>query len=328
MRKYQELLYNVLSYGVEKSDRTGTGTKSLFGYQMRFDLSRGFPLLTTKRLHWHSIKHELLWFISGSTNANDLRKYGVTIWDEWAKENGSLGPIYGKQWRAWETKHHGPVLDRDGHEWWNPITIDQLREVVERIGTNPDCRRLIVSAWNPADIPDMALAPCHCLFQFYTQPLGVDERLGLLEQMVEHYELEDLVPGLRLMGKDEGTAAVHSALDGQGVPKRSLSCRLDQRSSDVFLGVPYNIASYALLTHMVARHHGMAVGDFIWQSGDTHLYLNHLDQVREQLGREPRALPTLRFSDDAPTDMFQIQGHHLLIDGYDPHPAIKAPVAV
>ena len=270
MRKYQELLYNVLNYGVEKSDRTGTGTKSLFGYQMRFDLSRGFPLLTTKRLHWHSIKHELLWFISGSTNANDLRKYGVTIWDEWAREDGSLGPVYGQQWRSWFAAANATKGDR---------TIDQLKDVVERIGTNPDCRRLIVSAWNPADIPDMALAPCHCLFQFYVA-------------------------------------------DGK------LSCRLDQRSSDVFLGVPYNIASYALLTHMVARHHGMAVGDFIWQSGDTHLYLNHMDQVREQLGREPRALPTLRFSNDAPTDMFQIQGHHLLIDGYDPLPAIRAPVAV
>jgi len=263
-------LKHILDKGVRKEDRTGTGTLSVFGHQLRFDLNEGFPLVTTKRLHLRSIIHELLWFISGSTNVRDLQKHGVTIWDEWADINGDLGPVYGKQWRAWpDWRMQGPGGD----------AIDQLKGVVDRIGTNSDCRRLIVSAWNPADIPDMALAPCHCLFQFWVA-------------------------------------------DGK------LSCRLDQRSSDVFLGVPFNIASYALLTHLVARHHGLGVGDFVWQSGDTHLYVNHLDQVREQLSREPRPLPQLAFREGAPTNLFDVRFEDIEIQGYEPHPAISAPVAV
>jgi len=264
MRAYLDLLGHVLEHGTVKADRTGTGTRSVFGWQMRFDLSEGFPLVTTKKLHLRSIIHELLWFIRGETNIASLHENKVSIWDEWADADGDLGPVYGKQWRRW--------TGSDGRE------IDQLRQVVEEIQRNPDSRRLIVSAWNVADLPDMALMPCHTMFQFYVA-------------------------------------------DGR------LSCQLYQRSGDIFLGVPFNIASYALLTHMVARHCGLEVGDFVHTLGDAHLYSNHVDQAREQLARDPRPLPRLVLA-PAATDLFAMQFQDIAIEGYDPHPAIKAPVAV
>ncbi|MFC4729640.1 thymidylate synthase [Coralloluteibacterium thermophilus] len=264
MRQYLDLLRHVLDHGTEKGDRTGTGTRSVFGWQMRFDLREGFPLVTTKKLHLRSIVHELLWFLKGDTNVAYLRDNKVTIWDEWADANGDLGPVYGHQWRSW--------TGADGR------TIDQMRWVVEEIRRNPDSRRLVVSAWNVADLPKMALMPCHALFQFY-------------------------------------------------VAEGRLSCQLYQRSGDIFLGVPFNIASYALLTHMVAQACDLEVGDFVHTLGDAHLYSNHLEQAREQLARSPRPLPTLRLNPDV-RDLFAFGFDDIEIVGYDPHPAIRAPVAV
>ncbi|HVI28009.1 thymidylate synthase [Hansschlegelia sp.] len=264
MQAYLDLLRRILDEGARKEDRTGTGTLSVFGAQLRFDLSRGFPLVTTKRLHLRSIIHELIWFLRGDTNVGYLRENGVTIWDEWADANGDLGPVYGKQWRSWATP--------DGR------TIDQLAGVLAELRRNPSSRRLVVSAWNPADLPQMALAPCHCLFQFHVA-------------------------------------------DGR------LSCQLYQRSADVFLGVPFNIASYALLTHLVAHDMGLEPGDFIHSFGDVHLYLNHVEQAREQLTRAPRPLPTLRLN-PAVRSVFEVAYEDIAIEGYDPHPAIRAPVAV
>ncbi len=264
MRAYLELMRHILDHGVAKGDRTGTGTLSVFGYQMRFALDEGFPLVTTKRLHLRSIIHELLWFLKGDTNIHYLHEQGVHIWDEWADADGNLGPIYGAQWRSW------PAADGQ--------TIDQIRDVVETIRRDPDSRRLVVSAWNVAALPRMRLAPCHALFQFYVA-------------------------------------------DGR------LSCQLYQRSADVFLGVPFNIASYALLTHMVAHVTGLQVGDFIHTLGDAHLYRNHIDQAHEQLARAPRPLPRLALNPDV-TDLFAFRFEDVEIRGYDPHPAIKAPVAV
>lgn len=270
MRAYLDLLKHILDSGVAKDDRTGTGTLSLFGYQMRFDLSAGFPLLTTKKLHLKSIIHELLWFLQGESNIAYLNDNGVKIWDEWADDSGELGPIYGVQWRSWPSPD-GPA-------------IDQMADVVKRIGTDPDSRRLIVSAWNVADLPQMALPPCHLLFQFYV------------------------------------------ANDPQGGPAR-LSCQLYQRSCDVFLGVPFNIASYSLLTLMVAQATGLAPGEFIHTLGDAHLYNNHLEQARLQLTRTPRPLPTLRINPEVQSiDDFSFDDFTLL--DYDPHPHIKAAVAV
>ena len=264
MRQYLELLGHVLEHGTEKADRTGTGTRSVFGWQMRFDLAQGFPLVTTKKLHLRSIIHELLWFLQGSTNIRYLTENKVGIWDEWADADGELGPVYGKQWRSWE--------GADG------TTIDQIQWVVDEIRRNPDSRRLIVSAWNVADLPRMALMPCHSLFQFY-------------------------------------------------VAGGKLSCQLYQRSGDIFLGVPFNIASYALLTHMVAQVCGLQVGDFVHTLGDAHLYSNHYEQAREQLARTPRALPTLALDAEV-RDIFGFRYEDIAIEGYDPWPAIKAPVAV
>ena len=264
MKQYLDLLRHVLDHGTEKSDRTGTGTRSVFGWQMRFDLADGFPLLTTKKLHTKSIIHELIWFLAGETNIGYLKDNGVRIWDEWADANGDLGPVYGKQWRSWAAP--------DGR------TIDQIAWVLDEIGRNPDSRRLIVSAWNVADLPKMALQPCHTLFQFY-------------------------VAGGRL------------------------SCQLYQRSADIFLGVPFNIASYALLTHMVAQVTGYAPGDFVHTFGDAHLYSNHVEQARQQLAREPRPLPRLVLNPDV-RSLFDFRFADVAIDGYDPWPAIKAPVAV
>ncbi|CCH76429.1 thymidylate synthase B [Nostocoides japonicum T1-X7] len=269
MRAYLDLLEHVLTTGVEKSDRTGTGTRSVFGHQMRFDLADGFPVVTTKRLHLRSIIGELLWFLRGDTNVRWLQERGITIWDEWADANGDLGPVYGYQWRSWPTP--------DGRH------VDQIAKVVESIRTDPDSRRHIVSAWNVADVDDMALPPCHALFQFYVAP-GVN-----------------------------------------GGPGR-LSCQLYQRSADVFLGVPFNIASYALLTMMVARLTGLEPGELVHTLGDAHLYLNHLDQAREQLAREPYPLPTMRIADRPAIDAFDLEDFELV--GYRAHPSIKAPIAV
>jgi thymidylate synthase len=264
MRQHQELIGRILASGVEKRDRTGVGTLSVFGHQMRFDLRAGFPLVTTKRVHLKSIIYELLWFLRGDTNIEYLNAHGVSIWDEWADERGELGPVYGRQWRSW------PAPDGSA--------IDQISEVIETIRRNPDSRRLIVTAWNPGDVDKMALPPCHCLFQFY-------------------------------------------------VAQGRLSCQLYQRSADVFLGIPFNIASYALLTMMVAQVADLQPGEFIHTLGDAHLYLNHLDQARLQLSRAPRPSPTM-WLDPAVEDVFVFRYEHFVLEGYDPHPQIKAEVAV
>jgi len=264
MRQYLDLLRDVLENGTDRPDRTGTGTRSVFGRQVRFDLSQGFPLLTTKKLHIKSIVYELLWFLRGETNVRWLQERGVKIWDEWADENGDLGPVYGSQWRSWP--------DGDGG------TIDQIRNVVNSIRNKPDSRRHIVSAWNPAEVDDMALPPCHCLFQFYVA-------------------------------------------DGK------LSCQLYQRSADIFLGVPFNIGSYALLTEMMAQVTGLKTGEFVHSFGDLHLYHNHFDQARLQLSRDPRPLPRLTIDPDK-RDIFDFEFEDFMITGYDPHPHIKAEVAV
>ena len=264
MRQYLDLMRHVLEHGARKSDRTGTGTLSVFGAQLRFDLDAGFPLLTTKKVHLRSIIHELLWFLKGDTNTRYLKEHGVTIWDEWADANGDLGPVYGYQWRSWPAP--------DGRH------IDQVSQVIEQIRKNPDSRRLIVSAWNVADLPKMKLLPCHAFFQFY-------------------------VAGGRL------------------------SCQLYQRSADLFLGVPFNIASYALLTLMVAQVCGLKAGEFVHTYGDTHLYLNHLEQAREQLSRIPRRPPVMRLN-PAVKDLFAYRYEDFTLENYDPHPAIRAPVSV
>ena len=264
MKAYHDLLRHILDHGTQKTDRTGTGTTSCFGYQMRFDLADGFPLLTTKKLHVKSIIHELLWFLKGDTNIAYLKENGVRIWDEWADADGNLGPVYGKQWRSWAAP--------DGR------VIDQISDLVAMIKKNPDSRRLIVSAWNPADVPSMALPPCHCLFQFY-------------------------------------------------VAEGKLSCQLYQRSADIFLGVPFNIASYALLTLMIAQVCDLRPGEFVHTFGDVHLYNDHIDQAKLQLARELRALPTLRI-DPSVKDLFAFRFEHFTLENYDPHPHIKAAVSV
>ncbi|MCF0053381.1 thymidylate synthase [Dyadobacter sp. LJ53] len=273
MQQYQDLLRHVLKHGVRKTDRTGTGTVSVFGYQMRFNLKDGFPLVTTKKVHTKSIIHELLWFLKGDTNTKYLKDNGVSIWDEWADENGDLGPVYGKQWRSWE----GP----DGK------TVDQLQEVLKLLKNAPDSRRIIVSAWNPSQLSEMKLQPCHALFQFYVAPPDEDA----------------------------------------GETKGKLSCQLYQRSADVFLGVPFNIASYALLTMMIAQECDLDLGDFIWTGGDTHIYLNHLEQVDLQLSREPRALPKMVINPDVKS-VFDFKFEDFELQDYNPWPGIKAPVAV
>jgi thymidylate synthase len=269
MQQYQQLLQHILDNGVDKADRTGTGTRSVFGYQMRFNLAKGFPLVTTKKCHLKSIVYELLWFLKGDTNIKYLNDHKVSIWDEWADENGNLGPVYGKQWRSW--------AGADGAE------IDQVKDVINQLKNNPDSRRIIINAWNVADLPKMKLMPCHCLFQFYTAP----------------------------------------GANG----KRTLSCQLYQRSADVFLGVPFNIASYALLTLMIAQVVDMEPGDFVWTGGDTHLYSNHFEQARLQLSRTPFPLAQMQLN-TAVKDIFNFTFEDFELQNYECHPAIKAPVAV
>lgn len=264
MKEYLDLMQHIVDNGNDKSDRTGTGTRSVFGYQMRFDLSKGFPLVTTKKCHLRSIIHELLWFLNGDTNIGYLTDNGVRIWDEWADENGDLGPVYGKQWRSW------PKGDGE--------FVDQITDLVELLKKDPDSRRMIVCAWNVGELGEMALSPCHCLFQFY-------------------------------------------------VANGKLSCQLYQRSCDVFLGLPFNIASYAMLTHMLAQQVGLEVGEFVWTGGDTHLYSNHMEQVALQLSREPRPMPTLTIK-RKPDSIFDYKFEDFEISDYDPHPHISAPVAV
>ena len=263
MKQYQDLLKHILENGTEKTDRTGTGTISVFGYQMRFDLNEGFPLVTTKKIHLKSVIHELLWFIKGETNIQYLKENGVKIWDEWADENGDLGPVYGKQWRSWDSKNG---------------EIDQLKEVLKQLKSSPDSRRIIVSAWNVGELSEMALMPCHAFFQFY-------------------------------------------------VADNKLSCQLYQRSADVFLGVPFNIASYALLTMMIAQECSLELGDFVWTGGDTHIYSNHLEQVNLQLSRIPKALPTMKLNPEIKS-VFDFTFDDFTLENYDPYPLIKAPVAV
>jgi thymidylate synthase len=263
MKQYQDLLKHILENGTEKTDRTGTGTISVFGYQMRFDLNEGFPLITTKKIHLKSIIHELLWFIKGETNIQYLKENGVKIWDEWADENGDLGPVYGKQWRSWDSKNG---------------EIDQLKEVLKQLKSSPDSRRIIVSAWNVGELSEMALMPCHAFFQFY-------------------------------------------------VADNKLSCQLYQRSADVFLGVPFNIGSYALLTMMIAQECGLELGDFVWTGGDTHIYSNHIEQVNLQLSRTPKALPIMKLNPEIKS-VFDFKYEDFELVNYDPYPLIKAPVAV
>ncbi len=264
MQQYLDLLKHILDKGANKSDRTGTGTRSVFGYQMRFDLGEGFPLVTTKKTHLKSIIYELLWFLQGDTNIKYLKDHNVSIWDEWADENGDLGPVYGKQWRSWEGA--------------NGVVVDQVKDLIHQIKTNPDSRRMIISAWNVADLPKMKLMPCHCLFQFY-------------------------------------------------VVNGKLSCQLYQRSADVFLGVPFNIASYALLTMMIAQVCGLEAGDFVWTGGDTHLYSNHFEQAQLQLTRTPFPLPQMKINPEV-KDIFDFKFEDFELLNYQCHPAIKAPVAV
>ena len=263
MKQYHDLLKHILENGTEKTDRTGTGTISVFGYQMRFNLNEGFPLVTTKKIHLKSVIHELLWFIKGETNIQYLKENGVKIWDEWASESGDLGPVYGKQWRSWDSKNG---------------EIDQLKEVLKQLKNSPDSRRIIVSAWNVGELSEMALMPCHAFFQFY-------------------------------------------------VADNKLSCQLYQRSADVFLGVPFNIASYALLTMMIAQECGLELGDFVWTGGDTHIYSNHLEQVNLQLSRTPKELPIMKLNPDVKT-VFDFKFEDFTLENYDPYPLIKAPVAV
>lgn len=273
MQQYHDLLRHILENGVRKTDRTGTGTISVFGYQMRFNLKEGFPLVTTKKVHTKSIIYELLWFLKGDTNIKYLKDHGVSIWDEWADERGDLGPVYGKQWRSWEGA--------------NGKSFDQLKETLDLLKNSPDSRRIIVSAWNPSELSQMKLQPCHALFQFYVAPPDLEA----------------------------------------GETKGKLSCQLYQRSADVFLGVPFNIASYALLTMMIAQECDLDLGDFVWTGGDTHIYLNHLDQVALQLSREPRPLPQMVINPEVKS-VFDFKFEDFSLENYNPWPGIKAPVAV
>ena len=320
MKQYLEFLSDISKNGVIKTDRTGTGTTSVFARQMRFDLSQGFPLVTTKKVHTKSVIAELLWMLSGSTNVKDLQAMGCTIWDEWADEDGELGPVYGEQWRSWFTHHLVGVDDSEyGFGFQEKDPIDQISEAIKLLKSDPDSRRILVSAWNVADLPDMALAPCHCLFQFYTQELSFAKRMDIY---IETQDEDDLnwFANCDVVRKNE-------ILDESHIPQRKLSCQLYQRSADAFLGVPFNIASYALLMHMVAQQCNMAVGDFIWTGGDCHIYSNHHEQVKLQLSRDLQALPKLVIK-RKPDSIFDYKVDDFEFEDYVHHPAIKADVAI
>lgn len=315
MQQYHDLLARILETGIRKGDRTGTGTMSVFGHQMRFDLTKGFPLVTTKRVFWRGVVEELLWMLSGSTNVKPLQEKGVTIWDEWADASGNLGPVYGKQWRAWETNRTEKYGDYG--DW---VEIDQIRQVIDQLKTNPDSRRIIVTAWNPGEVDDMKLPPCHMMFQFYTRPMTPLQRLEKAIEMgvyvrEQGFESSDHLP-----------VDFDAMCDRYKVPTRFVDLQLYQRSTDVFLGLPFNIASYALLLTLIAREVGMAPGEFVWTGGDTHLYLNHLDQAREQLLRDPRRLPYIEIRNGP--GIFDIKASDIELVGYDPHPPIRAEVSV
>lgn len=350
MQQYLELMRNILAEGHSKSDRTNTGTLSLFGAQMRFNLQDGFPLVTTKRCHLRSIIHELLWFLNGDTNTQYLKDNNVSIWDEWADEYGNLGPVYGKQWREWrDTRAHvsddhkanratlsqgytfmGEFFD---HAKGEDVSVyqkshDQISKVIDQLRNDPDNRRIIVSAWNVGELDEMALAPCHAFFQFYSRELETDERWDWIFDNGFSDEHDDLVD---LLNKGNNSRDMFEserwAWMDKRAPKRVLSCQLYQRSADIFLGVPFNIASYSLLMHMVAQQVGMSVGDFVWTSGDAHLYSNHVDQAKLQLSRAPKRLPKLVIK-RKPESIFDYKFEDFEVEGYDPHPAIKAPVAI
>lgn len=324
-QQYLDLLTKLLDAPF-KGDRTGTGTHSIFGHQMRFDLTKGFPLLTTKKVHFTSVVAELLWFLSGSTNNNDLRAMGCTIWDEWAKEDGSLGAIYGKQWRNFgggiiETDHYDGETKRYLEQ--NIPGFDQISWVINEIKTNPDSRRLLVSAWNPQDHcvdGKAALPPCHTLFQFYVQDIELDKRI---EMLFKKADLEEF----HLSSRSRSDEEWEDVCDTHNVPKAKLSCQLYQRSCDTFLGLPFNIASYALLTHLIAQECDLDVGEFVWTGGDVHLYSNHIDQAKEQLSRTPYPFPKLGL-DLKGKSIFDIEPSDISIIDYVSHPAIKAEVAV
>ena len=345
MKQYLEMMQNILDEGHVKGDRTGTGTLSVFGRQMRFDLRKGFPLITTKKLHLRSIIHELLWFLSGDTNTKYLEDNGVTIWREWQDENGNLGPLYGAQWRRWKDvklvpKKNAALLEKlqdagyadygdadDGSQTFDARVLlkehDQISKVVDQLRNDPDSRRIIVSAWNVGELDQMALAPCHAFFQFYTRELSIDERLDWFEK-----NLPDQFNDSRFSNEAVADDAVfHVEMDALEIPRRVLSCQLYQRSADMFLGVPFNIASYALLIHMVAQQVNMLPGDFVWSGGDVHLYSNHLEQAKLQLTREPLPLPKLVIR-RKPESIFDYKFEDFEIRDYVSHDPIKAPVAI
>lgn len=344
--QYLNLMQDIRDNGTVKTDRTGTGTKSVFGRQMRFDLNEGIPLLTTKKIHLPSVIHELIWFLNGDTNIKYLNDNGVTIWNEWADANGDLGPVYGAQWRSW---HDVQILHPERHadkiEQFKKLGylttgsakrdivpgeyvmmekfIDQISEALSTLKNNPDSRRIIVSSWNVPELPLMKLMPCHSLFQFYVTDLTIEERMVWAAKNVRNYGM-CFYTGL---SEKEEEQAEHTRHDELGVPRQRLSCQLYQRSCDVFLGLPFNVASYAILTHMFAQQLNMTVGDFVWTGGDTHLYKTHAEQVEKQLARTWREMPKLKFA-RKPNSIFDYKFDDFIIENYDPHPGIKAPVAV
>lgn len=313
MEQYKKLVREIQTNGVSKGDRTGTGTKSIFGYQMRFDLEKGFPLVTVKKTHWPSVVHELLWFLKGDTNIKYLQENRVRIWDEWADVNGDLGPVYGKQWVAWENE----VVKYSG-EKYDGEPINQIQNVIDTLTTNPNSRRMIVSAWNVAALPFMALEPCHAFFQFYTEPMKPFERA---EYVKKHNLINDINE------HENEYENIMDEMDALGVPKYRLSLQLYQRSADTFLGVPFNIASYSLLLQMIAQCVGMVPSEFIWTGGDCHLYDNHEEQVKELLKREPKKLPSVKLNPDI-KNIFDFKFEDIELVDYDPHPLIKGKVAV
>ena len=317
MEQYKKLVREIQEKGTHKGDRTGTGTKSLFGYQMRFDLSDGFPLVTIKNTHWKSVVYELLWFLKGDTNVKYLQDNGVRIWNEWADENGNLGPVYGKQWVNWQ---YLKEIHHDEGRISNIVVdhVNQIQGVIDTLKTNPESRRMIVSAWNVGELDSMALAPCHAFFQFYTRPLSIWERSDWVKNngKIDEYN--------RIENHCED---ILECLDEMGVPKYELSLQLYQRSADTFLGVPFNIASYSLLLMMIAQCVNMVPRDFVWTGGDVHLYDNHEEQVKEMLKRTPKSLPTVKLNPEI-KNIFDFKYEDIELIDYDPHPTIKAPVAV